>query len=228
MATVAEPNLDAPDPPAPDDDPDAVSSATAVACKTCGQVHAVVRLERGQVAKCVRCGATLHRRTRLGLAGTAAFSLCAIVLWYPANVFPILHLVLYGTDSETTVFGGVRLFYRDQQFIMAVVVLMASIVIPVVKLAILLFLTVTTALNWRRGERLRTRLFEFVEVIGRWAMLDVFALAIWVGVVKLQRLGSVHPGPGLFPFGCVVLFTLLATACFDPQSIWDHDKGTAS
>ena len=209
-------------------EPEDVSTATAVACKVCGQVHQTVILQRGQVAKCVRCGTTLHRRTRLGLAGTAAFSLCAILLYVPANVLPILTLELYGTDSATTVIGGVRLFYRDQQVIMAGVVLMASVIIPAFKLLALLFLTVTTALHWRRGERFRTKLFQFVETIGRWAMLDVFALSIWVATVKLQRLASIHPGPGLFPFGCVVVFTLLATACFDPQSIWDHDKGTAS
>ena len=209
-------------------EPEDVTTATAVACKTCGQVHVTVVLHRGQVAKCIRCGSTLHRRTRLGLAGTAAFSLCAILFYVPANAFPILDMELYGTDSETTVWGGVLLFYRDRQYAMAVVVLLASMVIPAVKLLILLFLTVTTALNWRRGEMLRTRLFQFVEAIGRWAMLDVFALSIWVATVKLDRLASVHPGAGLFPFGCVVLFTMFATACFDPQSIWDHDKGTAS
>ena len=113
-----------PPPPLTSED---VSTATAVACKTCGQVHAVVPIRVGHVAKCVRCGATLHRRTRLGLAGTAAFSLCALLLYVPANVLPILTLELYGTDSgHHRCVGGVRLFYRDQQVIMAGVVLMAS------------------------------------------------------------------------------------------------------
>ena len=228
MATVAPPNSAEADANAEPFTVDDLSTATAVACKTCGQVHAVVALRRGEVAKCIRCGATLHRRTRLGLAGTAAFTLCAILLYVPAYTFPILDLELYGTNTETTVFTGIKLFYRDQQYIMAVVVLMASVIIPVLKLLGLMYLTVSTALGWQRAAKLRTRIYEAIELIGRYAMLDVFALSIWVAVVKVQKLASIHPGPGLLPFGCVVVFTLMATACFDPQSIWDQTKGTAS
>ena len=202
--------------------------SSAVSCKVCGEVHAVIQLRPGEVAKCVRCGSTLHRRTMDSLSRTAAFTLSAMLLYVPANMFPILHMQLYGTDSETTVWGGVQLFYRDQQVLMAGVVLMASIVIPILKLLGLLFLCITTALNWRGGQMMRTWMYRGIEAIGRWAMLDVFALAIWVATVKLQRLATVSPGPGLLPFGCVVLLTLAASMSFDPQTIWDKEKGTAS
>ena len=201
---------------------------TAIACKTCGEVHAVVALAPGERATCVRCGATLVRRTTHSLSRTAAFTAAALLLYVPAYYFPILHLELYGTDTDTTVIQGVRLFYRDQEVVMAGVVLMASVVIPAVKLIVLLFLVTTTRFDWHGGRILRTRLFQFVELIGRWAMLDVFALAIWVATVKLQRLATITPGPGLFPFGCVVVLTLLATLSFDPQTIWDSDEGSAS
>ncbi len=220
---TTQPDVPADALPAPPATPD-----TAIACKTCGEVHAVVQLAPGETAECIRCGSTLVARTHHSLSRTAAFTVSALLLYVPAYFFPILHLELYATDSDTTVLQGVRLFYRDQEVVMAVVVLLASVVIPAVKLVILLFLVTTTALDWQAGRQLRTWLFRFVEVIGRWAMLDVFALSIWVATVKLQRLATISPGPGLFPFGSVVILTLLATLSFDPQTIWDSDKGSAA
>ena len=201
---------------------------TAIACKTCGEVHAVVQLNIGERATCIRCGATLVRRSPHSLSRTAAFTVAALLLYVPAYWFPILHLTLYAEESDTTVWAGMMLFYRDREYVMAVVVLLASIVIPGVKLVALLLLVITTAADWHGGRIFRTRLFQFIELIGRWAMLDVFALSIWVATVKLQKLATISPGPGLLPFGSVVLLTLLATLSFDPQTIWDSDEGSAS
>ncbi len=200
----------------------------AIACKTCGEVHEVVQLAPGEKATCIRCGGTLVKRTPHSLSRTAAFTLAALLLYGPAYFFPILHLTLYAEDSDTTVWGGMMLFYRDREYAMTVVVLLASIVIPGVKLVSLLLLVVTTRLDWHGGRLFRTRLFQFIEIVGRWAMLDVFALSIWVATVKLQRLATISPGPGLLPFGSVVLLTLMATLSFDPQTIWDSDEGSAS
>ena len=209
--------------PAPPATPD-----VAIACKTCGEVHEVVQLAPGEKAMCIRCGGELVKRTPYSLSRTAAFTVAALLLYVPAYWFPILHLTLYAEDSDTTVWNGMLLFYRDREYVMAVVVLLASIVIPAVKLASLLLLVTTTRLDWHGGRIFRTRLFQFIELVGRWAMLDVFALAIWVATVKLQKLATISPGPGLLPFGSVVVLTLLATVNFDPQTIWDSDKGSAS
>ena len=141
----------------------------------------------------------------------------------PANAFPILNLDLYGSHSESTVWDGVVLFYRGGNYVMAVIVLLASITIPFLKLVGLFFLILTTYFQFDRWKLFRTWLFRFIDVIGRWAMLDVFVLAIWVALVKLQRLGSVSPGPALLPFGGVVVFTLLAAASFDPKLIWQKE-----
>ena len=164
--------------------------------------------------------AVLERNVSHSLAKTAAFALAALILYVPANIFPILNLELYGAYSENTVWDGVRTFYDQQDYLMAGIVLCASILVPVLKLAGLFFLVVTTSLGSGRWQLFRTRLFTGIETIGRWAMLDVFVLSIWVAVVKLQALGSVSAGSGLLPFVGVVVLTLLATASFDPQLIW--------
>lgn len=198
----------------------------AFACKVCGQVHALDPLEPGTVATCVRCGSVLSRRSRASLHRTAAFALAALVLYVPANMFPILRLELYGTYAEDTVWRGVVLFFRSGNYLMAAIVFMASIFIPLLKLLGLFFLVVLTALDVPGLKLVRTWLYRSIDGIGRWAMLDVFVLSIWVAVVKLGSLATVLPGPGLLPFGMVVVFTLLASWSFDPQLIWEREEIT--
>jgi paraquat-inducible protein A len=191
-----------------------------VACPVCGLVHADMIAVPGTLTRCVRCDAVLRRGVQNSLSRTLAFTLAALLLYFPANALPILTLELYGARSHNTVWDGVRAFFDDGDYVLAIVVLMASIVVPLIKLVGLLFVCITTCCGMRRWQKFRTNLFHAIDRIGRWAMLDVFVLSIWVALVKLGSLGSVSPGAGLLPFGCVVVLTLLASASFDPRLIW--------
>src|SRR5580658_1426772 len=105
-------------------------TAHQFACRICGQLHSAELLDPGSVAKCSRCGSTLARRTENSLHMTAAFSLAALILYIPANVLPILRLEMYGATSQNTVWEGCKLLYQDGDFIVAVIVFLASIFIP--------------------------------------------------------------------------------------------------
>jgi len=195
-----------------------------LACKICGQVHAVQSLDSGTVAKCRRCGSTIAKRTSHSLHLTAALSLAAIILYIPANIFPILRLEMYGAVTQNTVWqGSVRLF-QDGDYAVAVIVFLASILIPLLKLMGLLFLVAATKLNITRGKLLRTWIYRIIDSVGRWAMLDVFVMAILVSLVKLQKLATIIAGKGLIAFVFVVVLTLIASASFDPQLIWEKEE----
>ena len=181
-------------------------------------------LEPGTVAACCRCGSRIARRTSGSLHLTAAYSLAALLLYVPANLFPILRLEMYGASSESTVWDGSRRLFRDGDYVIAVIVFLASIVIPLLKLMGLFYLVVATKFHFSRGKRRRTRIFRVIEGVGRWAMLDVFVVAVLVSLVKLQRLATILPGKGLLAFGGVVVFTLLASASFDSQLIWAEEE----
>lgn len=196
-------------------------------CNVCEQAHAMPPLPAGSVARCVRCGSRLSVRSHNSLHRTAALSLAALILYVPANILPILHLELYGAVSENTVWDGVVKFYYDGSYFISAIVLVASIIIPLFKLFGLFFVTVTAGLRVGWLRKTRTLLFQFIETIGRWAMLDVFVVAIWVAVVKIGQLANVYPGKGLLPFGCVVVLTLLASASYDPRLIWNPQEPTA-
>ena len=200
-----------------------MAQESVVSCDTCGLVQTVTALGPGTVAECARCGSFLGaRRSTRSLEVTAALSLAALILYVPANVYPITKMYLYGGYSESTVWDGVVMLMQSKQWPVAVIVFLASMVIPLVKLAGLFALVVTARMGWGRRLRSRTQLYKFIDVIGPWAMLDVFLLAVLVALVKLSTWAKILPGPGLLAFTAVVVLTMLASAAFDPKLIWER------
>jgi paraquat-inducible protein A len=195
---------------------------TVVACTSCGLVQRLPAAGARLAYACARCEAFLtEHKTASELHVTAALTLAALILYVPANIFPILNMSMYGAYTESTVWDGVVKLAQNSQWFVAIVVFMASIVIPLFKLAALFFLVISVRLRSRRGQRLRAQIYSFIDVVGPWAMLDVFLLAILVALVQLGNLATIWPGPGLIAFTSVVVLTILASQTFDPHLIWN-------
>ena len=197
---------------------------TLIACKTCGLVQRLEEVELGTAVECYRCGWLIGKRRVNSLGRTAAFSLAALIFYVPANIFPILRMEYYGAYSENTVWQGCVTLFQDGQWFVAAIVFLASILIPLMKLLGLFFLVVTTKYQTQRWQRERTWIHKVIDVVGPWAMLDVFLLSVLVALVKLQKLATVLPGRALFAFTSVVVLTILASASFDPASIWEQPR----
>ena len=195
-----------------------------LSCETCGLHQQVEELGPGQSAECIRCGETIAARPASGPELTLALTIAALVLYVPANIYPILTMNMYGAYSENTVWDGVVSLMQYGQYFVAAIVFLASIVIPLMKLMGLGFLV--WSVKWGKGRRLRgrTHIYKFIDAIGPWAMLDVFLLAVLVALVKLGDLAAVIPGPGLVAFTCVVVLTMLASQSFDPKLIWNRPE----
>jgi paraquat-inducible protein A len=125
-----------------------------------------------------------------------------------------------GVYTESTVWDGCVNLFRDGQWFVALIVFLASLLVPVLKLLGLFFLIVTTRWKPQFARHTRARILRIIEVVGPWAMLDVFLLAILVALVKFGRIATVTAGPGLLAFASVVVLTLLASASFDGKQIW--------
>ena len=190
-------------------------------CPTCGLTLQVDPPSRGQRAECPRCASIVSEGPHGSLQVTAALAIAALILYIPANIYPILRMHFYGAFSESTVWDGVVSLAQTRQYFVALVVFMASIVVPILKLSGLLYLVISARFGVGRRLRSRTRIYRFIEVVGPWAMLDVFLLAVLVALVKLGQIATVRPGPGLIAFTAVVVLTMLASASFDPRAIWD-------
>lgn len=200
-----------------------MAGESIVSCDACGLVQQVDPLAPGMAAECIRCGSFVAaRRSTHSLHVTAALSLAALILYVPANIYPMLKMYMYGAYSENTVWEGIVVLARNDEWLVAIVVFMASMVIPLVKLAGLFSLVITVHMGWARRLRERTKLYKLIDAIGPWAMLDVFLLAILVALVKLNALAKVIPGPGLVAFTLVVVLTMFASAAFDPKLIWER------
>ena len=191
-------------------------------CHCCDLAVQVDRLGPGERAVCPRCGSKVSERKANSLHRTAALALAALLLYVPANIYPILRMEFYGVYSESTVWDGCVKLFQDGMWFVAIIVFLASILIPLFKLLGLFFLVLSAGSSrWRRE---RSRIFRLIDVIGPWAMLDVFLLAVLVAVVKLEQLATVLPGPGIVAFASVVILTILASQSFDPRLIWDESE----
>jgi paraquat-inducible protein A len=194
-------------------------------CPTCGLTLQVESPVRGQRAECPRCGSTVSEGPHGSLQVTAALAVAALILYLPANIYPILRMHFYGAYSESTVWDGVVSLAQARQYFVALIVFLASIAVPILKLTGLLYLVISARFGLGRRLHSRTRIYRFIDVVGPWAMLDVFLLAILVALVKLGQIATILPGPGLVAFTAVVVLTMLASASFDPRTIWDRQGG---
>lgn len=148
-----------------------------------------------------------------------AFTLSALALYIPANIYPFMTMKYSGQYHYTTIWDGIRSLYDENMLITATIVLMASIIIPIFKLVALLVIIIADWLNV--AYNMRTSLLALIEYIGRWSMLDIFLVAIMVALVKFGSFATVSADSGTYLLGCVVILTMLASAslseCYEDQ-----------
>jgi paraquat-inducible protein A len=170
---------------------------------------------------CPRCGEELVWRRHHSIQYTWALVIAAAICYIPANALPVLNTTTLGSTDSDTIIGGVVFLYTSGSWPLALVVLIASVMVPLGKLIALAYLLIAVQRRSLGSNRERTRLYRIVEFVGRWSMLDVFVDTFTVALVQLSPLMSVDPGPGVLFFAAVVVLTMLAAESFDPRLIWD-------
>ncbi len=198
------------------------AQAGLVSCETCSLLSRPA--EAAEPGYCPRCGGELAWRRHHSIQYTWALVIAAAICYIPANVLPVLTTTALGSADSDTIMGGVVLLYTTGSWPLALIVLVASVMVPLGKLVALTYLLVTVQRGSLGGTGDRTRLYRMVELIGRWSMLDVFVDTFTVALVQLQPLMSVQPGPGVLFFAAVVVLTMIAAESFDPRLIWDSSS----
>lgn len=192
----------------------------------CTRCRATVRSIGSESSRCPRCHAPLHVRKPHSIGTTAALAVTAALLYIPANLLPVMHTHTFFTDEDDTIMSGVISLAHQGSWPIAVLVFFASIVVPLLKLVGLGEILYAVARKSVRHTRQRSRLFRIVEFVGRWSMLDVFAVSILVTLVQIQSLATIQVRPGAFAFAAVVVLTMLAAQSFDERLLWDaHADG---
>ena len=190
-----------------------------IACHTCGLLSR--RVSAHSAMRCPRCGCRLHDRIPRSLSRSWAFLIAAVVLYVPANLLPIMHLTSLGQTQSDTILSGVLFLLLHGMWPLALIVFVASIVVPILKILIMGYLLLSVQFGAHARALDRTRLYRFTEFVGRWSMVDVFVVTVLVALVHLGQLANVAAGTGAVYFAAVVILTMLAAKSFDPRLIWD-------
>ncbi len=197
--------------------PKAAPGESLVLCETCSLVAPVAH----HGSPCPRCGASRHWRKPESLTRAWSLMITAIILYVPANVYPVMTVISFGAGSPDTILSGVEELALAGMWPLALLVFFASITVPVLKIIGLSILLITTQRGSQWRLRDRTVLYRIVESVGRWSMIDVFMISILAGLVRLGALATIEPGIGAIAFAAVVITTMIAATCFDPRLMWD-------
>ncbi len=192
----------------------------------CTNCRATVREIGADRSFCPRCYARLHERKPRSIAITTALLLTAALLYIPANVLPVMHTHTLFSDNDDTIMSGVISLAHSGSWPVAVVVFFASIVVPLLKLIAMGEILFAVARRSVRHPQQRSRLFRIVEFVGRWSMLDVYAVSLLVALVQVQTFASIEVRPGALAFAAVVVLTMLAVQSFDERLLWDAQTMT--
>jgi paraquat-inducible protein A len=193
----------------------------AIACTVCELL--VTGTRAGHT--CPRCRAALHDRKPYALRVTAALVAAGFLLYVPANVLPVLTLVSFGNEQSNTIITGVLELIHNRLWPLALIVFLASIVVPLLKLCGLTWMLLATLQGSPRALIGRTRFYRLLDTVGSWSNIDVFVASVLVGLLQFGAIAQARAGSGLTAFAAVVILTMIATRTFDTRLMWDATRG---
>jgi paraquat-inducible protein A len=199
-----------------------MSRPTTAAESGLASCHLCLKLASQDLHHCPRCGTALHVRKTASLQRTLALLITALVLYLPANILPIMITDQLGNSIESTILGGVVLLIQLDSIPIAVVIFIASVMVPLGKMLVMFYLCWSVSHGPPTSERQRTVLCRITEFIGKWSMLGVFVVSILVALVHLGGLLVIRPGGAALAFAGVVMVTMVAAESFDPRLMWDR------
>ena len=184
-----------------------------VGCRMCG-------IAQDASPSCHRCGARLVTHPERSLQHVWAYLIAGMIAYIPANLYPMLLTKTLLEKDESTIIGGAIDLFHYGSYGVASIVLIASVAIPIGKFIAVAILALSVSGRIQLDAHRRLHLYEIVEFIGRWSMIDVFVVAILAALVQLNGLAAIAPGVAAVAFAFSVIFTMLAAQSFDPRLIW--------
>ncbi|RLA22728.1 MAG: paraquat-inducible membrane protein A [Gammaproteobacteria bacterium] len=187
----------------------------------CRQCHKVILEKQQKVIQCPRCQSKVYPRIPNSLSQSWALLISGFILYIPANVLPIMTLTKGGVIRTDTIMSGIINLANIGMAPIAVIVFIASILVPALKMVALAMILLATQFKWTMSTYMRTQMYRMIEFVGRWSMLDVFVISILLGIVKFNKIASVDIEPAGLLFAIVIILTMLAAMRFDSRLIWD-------
>jgi len=187
----------------------------------CSVCHKIVKLNSQERACCPRCGSEVYLRKPHSLQYSLAFALASIIFYIPANIYPMMRVDSFSGSESSTIIGGIVYFINSGSYLIAFVILVASVVVPFLKIAIILYLIYSVYMKRATNRLQKLKLYRLIELIGRWSMVDVYVVSIMIALVHFGAFSEIRAESGAIYFLLVVVFTMLSTISFDSRLIWD-------
>ena len=191
-------------------------------CHNCHLLCAVTDPKQQSETSCPRCSTAVHLRKPASLTRCTALLIAAVVMYIPANLLPVMVVTSMGKTEGDTIISGVIYLATSGDLPLAIIVFVASIFVPSIKMIILAMLLISVHFKAQWLPKQRTQLYRLTELIGRWSMVDIFVDTLMASLIQISGLMVIEVGVGAIAFGAVVVLTILAAMAFDPRLIWDN------
>lgn len=189
-------------------------------CSICGNYSAY----KAESTQCPSCTNHISMRKKNSLQKTWALLITSVIFIIPANIYPITYLLKNNILYPDTIFSGIISLLDSDMPGIALIVFVASILVPIFKIVALGFIALAVQFKWQFSAKKQLYIFNLVDWIGRWSILDLFVISIMVAVFDKGQILSVYPGVAASSFTLVVITTLFAANCFDSRLIWDAQQ----
>jgi paraquat-inducible protein A len=192
-------------------------------CPTCHQMVKMPPKSRGKylAVTCPRCQSRIYPRIPDSIQQTWALVIASIIFYIPANLLPMMHVHTFAGVESDTIMSGVIYFIKSGSYLIGFVILVASIIVPITKLIILIYLLISVQKRSPLKQHERKKLYRLTELIGRWSMVDVYVVGVMIALVHFGGMMQIKAGAGANFFLLVVIVTMFAAMRFDPRLIWD-------
>ncbi|QLB14070.1 hypothetical protein A6B39_00700 [Mannheimia granulomatis] len=190
-------------------------------CPTCEYCFDEKILDLKGRQRCPRCESNLSISDNIKLQRVWACLIAGAIMIIPANIFPISITEMAGQVSADSLISGVILFIKMGSYAVAAIVFIASIAVPISKIATILYLLLAIHHKWKHPIHLQMKLLHYVHFVGRWSMLDLFVLSLMMSLLERGQILSFSVGDAAFYFGASVFLTMFASANLDARMLWN-------
>ena len=192
-----------------------------ISCKNCKKVY---KKENYDSFLCNRCHHMVKKRVENSLQISLALTICAMLLYIPAMVYPMMVVTQFGVNLESTIIEGIISFLEHGSYFIAFVIFLASVAIPIVKLFALFFIFLSLKINVKMTNKTKILIYKYIEAIGKWSMIDIYVVALMASIVQLDELFNIKGGVAATSFSLMVIITIFAAHRFDTRIIWDEKR----
>ncbi|MCT7530215.1 paraquat-inducible protein A [Aliarcobacter cryaerophilus] len=189
---------------------------------SCSHCHKVYEKDDYSDFTCSKCNHKVTKRVKNSLQISLALTICAMFLYIPSMIYPMMVITQFGVNLESTIIEGIIQFLEHGSYFVAIVILVASVAIPMIKLAGLFFIFLSLRVNVKMNNKTKVLIYKYIEAIGKWSMIDIYVVALLASIVQLDEIFSIKGGVAATSFALMVICTIIAANKFDTRIIWDE------